>query len=138
MTTKTKTEKRLAPRIQKVFKKPSLTEQQHKADCDINTIVRRLGRDGIANIAAQQNAGMYLDVSQFTGYQEALDLVNSAQESFTALPSAIRNKFNNDPMQFIQAGNAGIAKVLKEYLIEKKGGTKPPSPASSQLAKNDQ
>ena len=58
-------------RVSTVNTDPSLTKQNHKAECDIND------------------------------YQESMNIVAKAQSMFNQLPSQIRNEFDNDPSLFL-------------------------------------
>lgn len=81
--------------------KTGMTEQCHKADCDINTILKRYDKTGL--ITHVNNAvAEYGDFTLVNEYQESLNLVIKAQESFEELPSAVRKKFDYDPGQFLE------------------------------------
>ena len=41
------------------------------------------------------------DVSQFGDYQSSFELIRSAQAQFDALPSSVRDRFDNDPSKLI-------------------------------------
>jgi len=78
----------------------SLTKQADKDRCDINRIVNGYRRTGlVAHTNTQQPT-----YGNATGvdFQSAMNLVIEAQESFMALPAAIRKKFGNDPAQFLE------------------------------------
>lgn len=78
---------------------PSLTQQQFKDECDINTILRNFGVTGHLPIVATQPM-----VGDFTGivdFQSALQTVQDAEDNFMALPSAVREKFLHDPAKFV-------------------------------------
>lgn len=75
------------------------TKQSFAEECDINTIMRKYNSSGempAINIQAPQ----YLDATGFD-YQEAMQFTAGAQSLFNELPSAVRNRFNNDPAQFL-------------------------------------
>lgn len=78
---------------------PSRTKQEFAEECDINTILRRFGVTGHLPIAAVQPLS-----GDFTGidnYHDALNTVLAADANFLRLPSGIRERFNNDPRQFV-------------------------------------
>lgn len=77
------------------------TEQHHKQACDINHILKRYDRDGVITHVTQAKA-MYGDFSEINEYQESLNLVIKSKESFMELPSAIRQRFHNDPGEFLE------------------------------------
>lgn len=76
-----------------------MTEQGHKAECDVNNIIRKYDRTGLINHVNQFEA-IYGDVSSID-FREALDLNMRVGKSFNELPSAIRKRFDNDPAAFI-------------------------------------
>jgi len=82
----------------------SKTQQNFKAECDINTILKKYRKTGLLE-HVNQYAGKYEDLSEPTDYQTALNIVISAQASFDSLPSYIRKKFDNDPAQFLDFVN---------------------------------
>lgn len=79
-----------------------MTEQSHKADSDINTIVRRIERGQPLSAFQQGSQGIYGDFTQFQDYQENLNTVIAAQEAFDSLPAPIRKRFDNDPVELMK------------------------------------
>lgn len=75
------------------------TKQEFKAESDINTIMAQYMRTGelpkINEVAPQ-----FLDVTDMD-FQTHMNSIREAQELFDSLPSAIRNRFQNDPGAFI-------------------------------------
>lgn len=83
------------------FPEQGMTEQCHKKDCDITTILKRYDKTGL--ITHVNNAvAEYGDFTLINEYQESLNTVIKAQEAFEELPSAIRKKFANDPGNFLE------------------------------------
>jgi len=82
-----------------VFTKPSRTQQQFRDECDINNIMERYGVTGELPLGSVQP--QYGDFSGITDYQSALNQVIAAQDSFLALPSKVRARFDNNPAYFI-------------------------------------
>lgn len=78
---------------------PSLTHQEFKDECDINTIVRDFGLTGHVPTAAR--APVYADFTGIDDYQSALHSISAAQASFLSLPAAVRERFANDPGAFV-------------------------------------
>lgn len=75
------------------------TRQEFKAESDINTIMSRYQRTGElphVNVVAPQ----YLDVTGMD-FHAHMNAIREAQELFDQLPSQIRNRFQNDPGEFI-------------------------------------
>jgi len=76
-----------------------LTEQNHKDETDINNIVRKYNKTGLID-HLNQFEKQYADMTGYD-YQDAMNTVAAANTMFEGLPSAIRNKFDNDPAKFI-------------------------------------
>jgi len=75
------------------------TKQSFAQECDINTIMARYNNSGELP-AINQRAPEYLDVTGLD-YQAAMEFTANARSLFQELPSAIRNRFGNDPAQFL-------------------------------------
>lgn len=74
--------------------------QQHMADeCDINKLVERFVVTG--EIKQLEMPPLQGDFTKIPTYQEALNLMIEANKSFMAMPAKVRNRFENDPGQFI-------------------------------------
>lgn len=72
----------------------SLTRQEFRDECDINTIVARAGA-GLVSLSVPA-APLFTDVSDIPcDYQECLDRLYAADEMFSSLPSRVRERFNN-------------------------------------------
>lgn len=90
---------RSRPRVQVLFDDPSLTQQQFKDDCDLSIILDRYTRTG--ELPNSNKQGSYLDLASMPDYLEARNLVIQAQDSFQQLPAALRERFKNDPAQYL-------------------------------------
>jgi len=109
-----------------------LTEQNHKDETDINQIVRKYNKTGLID-HLNQFEKQYGDMTGYD-YQDAMNTVAAANTMFEGLPSAIRNKFDNDPAKFINfvddEANAdklvemGLAKPKVSTLVDE--GSKEP------------
>lgn len=75
------------------------TKQSFKEDCDINVIMSRYLKTGVFDFVSKYQ-GQYLDCTG-ADYQAAMDTVVQANEMFAALPSHLREQFDNDPEQFV-------------------------------------
>jgi len=79
---------------------PSLTQQSMAEECDINFIMAKYQKHGvIEHVNSVQ--GQYGDFVTSTDYQVAMNEVLLAREAFESLPSSLRNRFENDPVQFL-------------------------------------
>lgn len=81
-------------------KDKSRTKQSEKDACDINKITARYEPTGQLPDLIRTNP-RYGDFSEVPTYQEALHIVMHAQDQFAALDAKIRNRFQNDPAQFL-------------------------------------
>jgi len=78
---------------------PSLTEQAHENDANINVIMARYERTGqMPKLTATPEYG---DFSQVPDYRTALDMIRDRQATFGTLPAKVRERFSNDPAKFI-------------------------------------
>lgn len=85
----------------KVIANECRTVQAGSEDTDVNVILRKygIGRVIESNLAAIKAYG---DVSELPDYHEAMNTVIRAQDAFMALSADVRNRFNNDPAQFLE------------------------------------
>lgn len=83
---------------------PVLTEQHHKDDCDINSIMSKFASNPSA-IFADPSAFNYSDVSEHVDYHSALNFVRRIDDMFIQIPADIREKFDNDPEKFVDFMN---------------------------------
>lgn len=78
-----------------------LVEQSHKAEVDINQIVKRHG-GRVELIAATQNIQqMRFDDNPTNDFQEMMTMMIKGREAFESLPSEVRNHFGNDPAEYM-------------------------------------
>jgi len=107
-----------------------VTKQADARDCDINLIMRRYEKTGTLPDLIVKN-GRYGDFSEVPDYQEACNIVNFANEQFDALDVNIRNRFANDPVNFL----AFMNDPANEDEIEKMGLLKPEAVKARQEAR---
>lgn len=79
----------------------SRTKQADKDQTDIHNIIRTYDRTGLVQHVAK-GVAQYGDFTNVNEFQESLNFVIAAQQSFSELPSTIRAKFNNDPGLFFE------------------------------------
>jgi phage internal scaffolding protein len=119
----------------------SLTQQSHAAAADVRNIIKQYDRTGlIANV--NKGIAQYGDYSEVNEYQEALNKVIRADESFAEIPSHIREQFNNnaglffdfatDPKNSEKMIEMGLAaaptKPIKVEEVNSTSETAPPAP----------
>lgn len=116
--------KRKFPRLQTVIEGKSMTQQEFKEECDVNNILKRYKQTGNLELLNRTN-GKFLDVSDSGTYQEAMNIVVQAQQTFDQLPSDLRKKLANDPtrlLEIVEQAELGNEDATK-FLIANKLGT---------------
>ncbi len=88
-------------RVQLTCNDPSRTQQSFQKECDINSIMGKYQKTGLVTHVAKYN-GNYQDLPSEIDYHSSLNAILAANESFDSLPSSIRNRFNNDPAEFLE------------------------------------
>lgn len=78
----------------KKFKKPSLTKQSFREECDINHMIKTFQSSGTMPAINGRLPG-YGDFSQIGDFHSALNQVHEANTAFAAFPSEIRKRFGN-------------------------------------------
>lgn len=94
------TERDLDYRDDYVENLPSLTKQADAEAADINNIVERYLKTGIA--PGMSRDPIYGDFSTAETFQEAMNIVAEANAQFAGLSADIREEFQNDPSRFLQ------------------------------------
>ena len=83
------------------FEGPSLTQQHFKDDCDINLLIQRYGMlayDPLHPPTIQPQFGDFDSVD----FQLAQIKIAQASQAFDLLPSDLRKRFNNSPVELLQ------------------------------------
>ena len=106
---------------------PSLTKQAFTHECDINNILAKYQKTGAIEHLNQNEASYGYATSD--NFQESLEIVSRGQNMFNELPSSIRNKFKNDPAQFLEfVQNSDNIEEMRELgLAHKKQNKEMPS-----------
>ncbi|QCQ84845.1 internal scaffolding protein [Blackfly microvirus SF02] len=78
----------------------SLTSQAPAEETDINKIMARVLKG--QTVLASNGQPFYGDVSEFGGLQEAIIKVQEADELFIQYPAEMRERFDNDPVKFVE------------------------------------
>lgn len=78
-----------------------IVEQHHKAEVNINNIVKRHGMDIIQKTALLNSPNMQWDDVTGNDFQEAMFKVTKAQQTFEQLPSDLRKQFDHNPAKFL-------------------------------------
>lgn len=121
----------------------SMTKQSFVDQCDINNILKQFKVSGmLQHVRGHQQQGTYQDLPDSIDFQESLHIVMDAQKAFASLPSKLRNRFDNDPAQFLEfmadpsneeeIYKLGLAKKLDPVVpLEVKVVNEPPSSPGS-------
>jgi len=78
---------------------PSMTEQNHKKACDINSIMAKYNKTGLVDHINNHQA-KYGDVSG-ADFENAQNLIADQKTIFHELPANVRFEFDNDPAQYL-------------------------------------
>lgn len=100
--------------------RPTQVQQHFLESCDIDVIMRKFKKTGV--LPQVQKIPQYGDFSNVGSYQEALQKINSVNETFSSLPARVRDSFNNDPgklLDFLSDSN-NQARAIELGLIENK------------------
>lgn len=90
------------PHTGEIFRPVPRTKQSFLNQCDINNIIKEFSITGqITHMSAQAARGAYLDLPDAMDYQTSLNLLQQASEAFQSLPAKVRDRFGNDPAQFL-------------------------------------
>ena len=112
----------------------SLTRQEFVEESDINNIMKRYA-SGMP-IPSGTRQPVFDDFSDVPDYAQAFEIVQRSEEAFAQLPSAVRERFANDPQQllaFLQDGK-NRDEAVKLGLIEKSVSVPPMEAASEEAA----
>ena len=100
------------------FSEPSLTEQAHKNDVEINQLIARYNRTGVLGTPSSVREMFFGDFASIGSRFEAELDIASAKQKFLALPSAVRAEFGHDPVKFLKAVDSLTTdeKMLKRFI----------------------
>lgn len=97
---------------------PSRTDESQGDSTDINNIMARYKRDGY--LPQFSGGGVYADVSDIPkSLTEAYSMIKQSEETFSKLPSHIRERFRNNPQDMINFLNdpKNLAEAEKMGLV---------------------
>lgn len=81
---------------------PSRTKQEFQKECDINNIIKSFSTSGMMrHVSAKAAQGAYEDLPDAMDFQESLAVVEQAAASFMTLPAKVRDRFRNEPAEFL-------------------------------------
>jgi len=129
------------PTTGEVYTPPRRVKQSFVAECDINNILKQYSATGqLKHISANAQKGAYLDLPDDLDYQAAVQIQMDATKAFASLPSKTRDRFENDPSQFLafmaDSANSDEAVKLGLAIARPSTNTSPPdAPDSESSAK---
>ena len=81
------------------FEQPSMTEQHHLVDCDINNILAKYQDTGVVKQRTDANYGDFTIAPN--DFLEAQQCLIDASDMFSKLPARVRDRFANDPYELL-------------------------------------
>lgn len=117
---------------------PSKTDQSFKDIVDVNAQLRRAHEKGLLR-HAKKYEGEYDDFPDFD-FQTAQFQLARAKSMFEALPSNVRNKFENDPAKFLKWANdpANVGEMKEMGILRGVDGRKADGTPSAMPKPEDQ
>ncbi len=79
----------------------SRTKQSMREESDINIIMARYEKTGLIE-HVNKYGGQYADMPDDVEFHSAMNLVTEAQQTFADLPAGMRDRFRNDPEEFLE------------------------------------
>lgn len=79
---------------------PSMTKQEFKDECDINTIMSKYLRQAVVPVGVK--VASYGDYAEAPDYRESIEIMMRAKAQFASLPAKVRDEFKNDPEAFLE------------------------------------
>lgn len=105
-----------------LVKLPTMTKQEFKRECDINNIIKHFSTTGMFNhVNTRANQGAYQDLPDSIDFQDSLNTIKAAEAAFMSLPAKVRDRFGQDPGEFL----AFMADAANVEEIQKLGLAKP-------------
>lgn len=78
----------------------SYVQSAYKDECDVNRIMEKFNRTGLLPQLINSNP-RFGDFSEVPDFQEAQNIIATANSQFAALPAKLRDRFRNDPAEFL-------------------------------------
>lgn len=114
----------------------SMTQQNFEAECNINTIMSRYLESGLLPGGTAATA-MYGDFSTVTDYRDALETLSNAKDQFAHLSATVRERFRNDPGEFLNFIHDPANKAEAQKLGLLKAEPPPPTPPAAPTPPTD-
>lgn len=115
---------RLRPRVQSGPYGPSMTVQSDRDMAEVQTILRKFGAEGLLADDLRQAQLQFLDVTHFEDYADVMRTARNAEAEFMKLPSKVREIFNHDAAEWLDAAHDPDKRARALSKLEsKRGGT---------------
>lgn len=112
------------PHTGEVTQPPSLTKQEFARECDVNNVIKQYRTSGmLTHVNAKAAQGAFEDLPDSVDFQESLHVIMTAERAFMELPAKVRDRFGQDPVEFLsfihdpanedEARKLGILKPLE-------------------------
>lgn len=119
------------PRVGFEVQGETMTKQSHKAECDVNTIMKKFEKTGMVTHVKEYRGeyGNFLGAAEF---HEAWNEVLKAREMFESLPAKVRKRFENDPGEFLEFVHdpANEEEMIELGLARRREAPPEPAPAA--------
>lgn len=86
--------------VQLICADESRTKQEFVKECDIQNILKKFVKTGVLTHLAKYG-GRYDELPSGLDFQAAMETVAEGSSAFESLPSQLRNRFHNDPREFL-------------------------------------
>lgn len=83
-------------------------KQSMRDECDVNLIVAQYVKTGFISHVTS-GIPTFADVSELTDYRSAIEHVRSVEKYFSGLPAAVRSRFENDAVTFMEYLDGGAS-----------------------------
>ena len=97
----------------------SMTQQQFKQECDINSVLENYRKTGTP-LPNPQFSENIVDLTAYGDFQQSMDTIRESIELFEALPAALRKKMGNDPANLPSYLEENEQEAIKYGLMTKK------------------
>lgn len=103
---------------------PSMTDVGAQDECDINLLLERFNRTGVLEHTNTRQP-QYGDFTNIPSLRESMQQVINAEALFMELPAKLRERFKNDPFEFLEYANDpdNIPEMTKLGLIKPQEAT---------------
>lgn len=120
------------PHTGQVTTPPSMTKQEFVKECDVNNVIKSYSPRAMAAMVAENAArARYEDLPDHIDFQESMNLVRQAEATFMTLPAKVRDRFGQDPTQFLAfLSDPANLEEARKLGLAKPAPVVPPAPPS--------